>query len=180
MSKLLQLANETIFQIFESVTPDDITNSVLCCKDLHRLGQDALQLHRAWKKAFSDLSFQGCEQHELDAHPMDFLAEICNDWRISYYVRSMAIACSYDEERLWKEQTDRTITLKREERALVFDELYAQFGSDVQSLMAKFPHVLADYEGDDSGVYIWKGEREPAFSLLLLLLPNLRSVSISQ
>lgn len=181
MSRLLQLANETLFQIIDNVTPDDITNFVLCSKDFYRLGQDALQLHRAWKKAFSGVVFKGCGDHDEDAHPITVLAEICKDWRVAYYVRSMTIDCGEIEHEYWQAETDLGTDLtKKDDRASAFDRLFQQYGSDIQSLMAGSPCFSGGNGIDCAPQYYWERDRESVLGLLLISLPNVRSVSFSE
>jgi len=181
MHGLLKLANETLYQIINNVTPNDITNFSLCSKEIHRLCQDALKLHHERKRTLSDMVFRGCWVHNEVAHPMTLVAEICNNWRVAYYVKSMTVDCSELDHDLWHAETDEEMkAMKEQERALAADIFFIEFGNDVQSLMAKSRYFRASDKVGSAFPYSWQGDRGSLLALLLVLLPNLKSISLCE
>jgi len=178
MSGLLQLANEILYQIINNVSPDDIINLSLCSKEVHRLCHDALKLHQERTNSFSSMVFRECAIHKEGAHPIALLAEICNDWRVAYYVTSMTVDCF--ELEYWQEEMDVEMeTSEGQNRDLALDILFKKLSSDMQGLMSESPYLKKANTFDSIPQYCWKDVRDSALGLLLVLLPNLKSVSLS-
>lgn len=178
MSGLLQLANETLYQMISNVSPDDVVNLSLCSKEIHRLCHDALELHQERTKSFSNIVFRECTIHKEGAHPIALLAEICNDWRVAYYVTSMTIDCFVLDP--WQAETDVEMKAPEgQDRDLALGFLFKKLRSDMQALMSKSPYFEKSNTFDGIPQYCWEEVRDPALGLLLVLLPNLKSVSLS-
>ena len=93
MAILLDLANELLLQILDSLTPIDMVSFATSCKQINTLAQDNLSLHRQRIKEYQKVTLWGCFRHQDQAHPISLLRDICNDWRVAYYARSLAIEC---------------------------------------------------------------------------------------
>ncbi len=93
MAILLDLANELLLQILESLTPIEMVSLATSCKRIHTLAQDNLTLHRQRVERYQNVTLWGCFRHQDQPHPIMLLRDICNDWRIAYYARSLAIKC---------------------------------------------------------------------------------------
>ena len=93
MAILLDLANELLLQILESLTPIEMVSLATSCKRIHTLTQDNLTLHRQRVERYQNVTLWGCLRHQDQPHPIMLLRDICNDWRIAYYTRSLVIEC---------------------------------------------------------------------------------------
>ena len=63
------------------------------CKRINTLAQDNLTLHQQRIKKYQNVTLWGCFRHRDQPHPIFLLRDICNDWRVAYYARSLAIEC---------------------------------------------------------------------------------------
>lgn len=165
MSKLLRQANETIYQIIDCITPNDIANFSLSCKEIHRLCHNALELHNQRRKAFSRALYTECAYPIMHSHPMRILPEICEDWRVAYYIRWMAIDGVEIDHQDW--QTLIGLNFKEAEtketpRALA--NYSKQFGGAVQSLHDRYHALLGC-------------SRDMMLAFLLILSPNLQKIT---
>lgn len=89
---LLTLPNELLHHIIDSVSPDDIVNFALCCKDVHTLAIDSLKVHRERVQMFTKVAFKDCYRHTGVAHPVTLLIAIHLDWKVAYYPKSICIS----------------------------------------------------------------------------------------
>ena len=100
MAILLDLPNELLLKILDSATPIGMVSLATSCKRINTLAQDNLTLHRQRIARYQNVTLWGCSRHRDQPHPILLLRDICNDWRVAYYARSLAIECCGREE-LW-------------------------------------------------------------------------------
>lgn len=62
-------------------------------EQINTLAQDNLTLHQQRIKKYEHVRLWGCFRHPEQPHPILLLRDICNDWRVAYYARSLAIEC---------------------------------------------------------------------------------------
>ncbi|MCJ1457473.1 hypothetical protein MMC28_007841 [Mycoblastus sanguinarius] len=185
MSRLLKLPNEILHHIADKVTPDDITNFSLCCKEVHTLAWGFLQEHRERKRTYTDVVLGGCHRHEDKTHPLNLMRDIYMDHKIRYYPRSLSIECcefSYEdeegEEDSGEDSEEDGKTSKSRDRSFI-QNIMKDFGNDILN------SIFRDLFNNDSRmVKIWQddikdGNRVAMFSLLLARLRNLESISIT-
>ena len=82
---LLSLPNEVLITIADDVDPLDIFNYALCCKSTYATAGTALELHHTRRATYNTIALGSFEQSGCEAHPMHFLKEISQDWRIAAY-----------------------------------------------------------------------------------------------
>ena len=93
MAVLLDLSNELLLQILESVTPLAIVSFATSCKRINTLAQNNLALHRKRIARYQNVTLWGCPRHQDKPHPILLLRDICNDWKVAYHARSLVIRC---------------------------------------------------------------------------------------
>lgn len=93
MAILLDLANELLLQILDCLPPIELVSFAMSCKHINTLAQDNLILHRQRIERYQDVILWGCSRHQDQPHPILLLRDICNDWKVAYYARSLTIEC---------------------------------------------------------------------------------------
>lgn len=171
-----------IQNIIDQVNPDDLINFSVCCKSLNVLAQRRLAKHREQIKTYSELQYSGYFEVEGGDHPVKLLREICLDDHTASYPRNLSITCyghlddiddpDFDdylsEKELLAKNLDTEIVRK------VFDE----FESSIDEKLSK------SLRFNDKNINIWRqrlerGTRGAILSLLLLLLPNLEKIHLT-
>ena len=93
MAILLDLANELLLQILDSLTPIDMVSFATSCKQINTLAQDNLTLHRQRIKKYQNVTLWGCFRHQ-DQHTLSCFFGISvtiGEWLIM--PGSLAIEC---------------------------------------------------------------------------------------
>ena len=93
MAILLDLAHELLLQILESLAPIEMVSFATSCKRIHTVAQDNLTLHRQRIERYQNITLWGCFCHQDQPHPILLLRDICRDWRVAYYARSLVVEC---------------------------------------------------------------------------------------
>ena len=93
MVVLFDLANELLLQILDSLTPIDMVSFATSCKEINTLAQDNLILHRQRIQRYQNVTLWWCFRHQDRPHPILLLRDICNDWRVACYTKSLVIKC---------------------------------------------------------------------------------------
>ena len=93
MAILLDLANEVLLPILDYLPPIEMVSFAMSCKRINTLAEDNLTLHRQRIKKYQNVTLLGCSRHQDQPHPILLLRDICTDWRVAYYARSLAIEC---------------------------------------------------------------------------------------
>ena len=93
MPTLLDLPNELLCKILDHIYPDDIPNFSLTCKDIYLVAEDTVKLHLDREDTYEDIVLHGCHRHRDNAHPLHLIKEMCMDWRVGEYVKTLTIEC---------------------------------------------------------------------------------------
>lgn len=84
-TRLLDLPNEILLNIWNAVLPNDIDNFANTCRHLRLLGKDVLEESRRLKRNHSYISL-------YDSRPSRLLCYYCYESRISHYPKKMIIS----------------------------------------------------------------------------------------
>ena len=93
LNSLLGMADETLMRIADHISPLDLENFAATSSRLKSVSADALALHARRKQEREELVLYGCDRHYDNPHPLSILCEICEDWRVAYYPRTLSIKC---------------------------------------------------------------------------------------
>ncbi len=206
MPRLLDLANEILYQIIDQIHLDDIVNFSLCCKDIHELAKDAVALHVRRKKVLKSVTLHGCHRHRPNSHPMRLIRDICMDWRVGEYTKCLMIQCCHNPDSISPEGSDAEEHY--EEDAKLYDTKKKEDDVVVQSVMQKFQDQIEEkavgsgipklspwhkgkkniedtedlnrFNVEDVCDHVNKGMRHAMFALLLLFIPNLETLHLAQ
>lgn len=174
MSSLLALPVEILQNIIGQVSPDDLVNFFVSCKQIFRAAERPLLKHRERIETYSELQYSGCFRRGDgdDGHPVTFLREICLDEYISFYPRILKITCGEFPEDI--EDYVSELSLKHRSRKLIREA----FDDSESAIDEKLSKALCYNE---KNINIWRqefkrGARSAVLGLLLLLLPNLEEL----
>lgn len=176
-----RLANETLLQIINETSADDIAALASCCKHLHFLAQGRLAYHREKRATIGDVVV-GWDMWEPSAvHPSRLLQDILEDDDIRFYTKVMKIgSLGYGD--LEDDGEDRSHV---EAKATPTASIRSQYDFEVSVITAKVYSALFPYAAK-TDVERWikhvKSGEEPAavVILLLALYPNLKTLSIHE
>lgn len=182
MSSLLSLPTEMLQGIIDRANPDDLINFSVCCKKIKGAAERRLRKHRERIKTYSKLRYSGCFKHEDAKHPVKLLREICLDEHVALYPRGLSITCCEvpddlddfeNDENLW----ETALLAKQQDRETV-REVFDEFESVIDEKLSK----ALCY--NDKNISIWRqrlkrGARSTILCLLLLLLPNLEQIHLT-
>ena len=188
MPKLLDLPNELLCKIFDHLYPDDIPNFALTRKDIYLVVKDAVKLHLDREDTYEDIVLHGCHRHEDNAHPLHSIKEMCIDWRVGEYVKTLTIECCgpcLDPARFpGEESAEDTLRYKSEKKR---DKRLNR------QIMPAIRHYIEEkamewclpppscFEVESLCDEAERGERSAMVALLLLFfLPNLEAICLSQ
>lgn len=168
MLLLLGLPNETLIHIISYVMPDDIENSTRCCRHLYILGLPYLRKHRKLKRTQSYLRLKS---YQYDNGMSSVTRELCNIARnpcIAFYRTHLR----YED----KASTDHLMNY-----GIDTNEIYIGDNKTCDSICE---NVTRSVYIDTDHRQVWynsilAGEQNPAFALLLTLLPNLRKLELN-
>ena len=185
MAILLDLAHELLLQILESLAPIEMVSFATSCKRIHTVAQDNLTLHRQRIERYQNVTLWGCFRHQDQPHPILLLRDICNDWRVAYYTRSLVIECcgeqpfSMDEASMDEDSSVLT--------DFSLDHLIAQ---DVETVRSVLPEIIIPVRKMLSMALRWDeakvnevldmteyGARGAILGLLIVSLPAIKSIS---
>lgn len=182
MPALLDLSNELLFKIIDQIHPDDIPNFSLTCKDIHQVAKDAVQFHLDREETYEDVVLHGCHRHEDNDHPLELIKEICMDWRIGEYVKTLTVNCcglpleklhhgiedQEDAQKYKVEKLEDSITNRSTMQVI---QGYIKEKAVECALSTPFDVTSLCCEAA-------RGERGAMLTLLLLFTPNLKSIKL--
>ena len=185
MPALLDLSNELLLKIIDQIHPDDIPNFSLTCKDIHHVAKDAVKFHLDREETYEDVVLDGCPRHEDYDHPLEFIKEMCMDWRIGEYVKNLRIECCsppVGRDNIPEEEYEED--LRKYEKELREDNIMSQTTMQViqpyveeKAVERKFTYpTRIDMELLCSEAA--SGKRMEMIALLLLFIPNLKSLEL--
>lgn len=186
MPALLDLSNELLLKIIDQIHPDDIPNFSLTCKDIHHVAKDAVKVHLDREETYKDVVLDGCPRHEDYDHPLEFIKEMCMDWRIGEYVKNLRIECCsppvIGRDNIPEEEYEED--LRKYEKELREDNVMSQTTMQViqpyveeKAVERKFTYpTRIDMELLCSEAA--SGKRMEMIALLLLFIPNLKSLEL--
>lgn len=188
MPALLDLSNELLFKIIDQIHPDDVPHFSLTCKDIHHVAKEAVELHLEREETYEDVVLDGCHRHKDNDHPVDFIKELCMDWRIGQYVKTLTVNCcappvnpDWFPEEEDKEDTRKYEVEKRDDNIITRAVMPAIMGS----IKEKAPEwtlsspTFFGVEGLCSEAE--DGDRSAMLALLLwVFLPNLEAIRLSR
>lgn len=188
MPSLLSLANETIYQILDQILPDDVLNFALSCKRIHLLSQDTLEQHLDRRARYTNVVLHGCYRHDHDGHPLRLIRDICLDWRVALYTKTMSIHyCNLREDEREDEsaiiavddETEKQRKCLKREDNITIRNILGDFYEDIGELVTRCEQLLGLSMYESRSIYadIEKGYRGPMLGLLLVLLPNLEALA---
>ena len=188
MVSLLDLSNELLYKIIDDIHPDDIVNFSHVCKEIYRLAKDAVALHLQRKRTYEHIIVHGCHRHATNAHPLQLIKDTWMDWRIAEYPKSLALQCCQhpggDDDGYDTADEDEDIVkyeVENREDDLIIQNIMQVIQGYIEEKAVEFDiHMMNDVELKNWGELIMIGDRETMFALLLLLIPNLETVSIAQ
>lgn len=174
MVQLLDLPDELLLEITHLSTPEGIEQFSLCSKDIYALTKDALESHR-YRKRWGTVNCapprNSGEELIRSVHPLRFLADIALDEVIADYTTELIVGNpGYEEAESMRYEN-------REKRNALHDFGY-KFEQWISTEVTSCPY-LDDDETDAWTEKILLGDRGPACAILITLLPNLRSMTIT-
>ena len=164
MATLLTLPNETLLQVIDLTRPEGIWSFVRCCKRIWFLGEEDLRLHRQdfdrYRAPFLGL-LKNTPGYGLEAY--QFLSEFLLQLRRTLYVRRLSIGSGNPTlSHVHRPFAEKTSTLIDQTCSLFFKTI-------------KMP----DDEVSEGEERLRCGETNAVFCLMLLLLPNLKTLTIT-
>ena len=182
MPSLLTLPTEILQNIIAQVNPDDLVSFCVCCKELNGAAVLHLGKHRERIETYSELHYSGCFGHGDDDHPVQLLRDICLDGQIAFYPKILSITCcevpvDMDDPNYEMSLSDEDLQAKHQDDAM-FKEVFDEFRSIIVEKLSKMLGHNA------KNMNIWRqrferGTRGAVLCLLLLLLPNLERLHLS-
>lgn len=172
MVQLLDLPNELLLEITDLSAPEGIEQFSLCSKEIYALTKAALVSHRYRKRwGTIDCTIPKNPREELvrSSHPLRFLADIAFDEVIADYTTSLILGDPTYEEAMSDEDREEWSALR---------DVDSRFERWISTTVTSCPY-LDDDESDAWTEKILLGDRGPACAILITLLPNLRSMTIT-
>ncbi|KAK0512628.1 hypothetical protein JMJ35_004645 [Cladonia borealis] len=183
MAILLDLANELLLPILDYLPPIEMVSLAMSCKRINTLAQDNLTLQRQRIKKYQNVTLWGCCRHQTRPHPILLLRDICNDWRVAYYARSLVIECCGSHPTPWVTDSDRS--WNETAQAAYLMPLEAE---KVKSVLPKITTTVCKMlrmalRWDEAKVnnaldMTEHGARGAILGLLVVSLPTIKSVSL--
>jgi hypothetical protein len=166
MSRLLEFPNETLLQIIEEVVQIELENLTLSCKRFGILGEKALQKHRLRKANYTKINCIPAEPRltKYLLHPTELLRDVLVDRDIAPYPEIVIAPRFFSREKPTVEAI--------EEASQVLHGL----DKKIEAAIEQNTCGCRGY-GDDWGHKIFNGDLLATFTLLLYMLPNVRSLS---
>ena len=179
MPSLSDLSNEILDTIIENIRPDDILNFSLSSKWIHLLTKKALDQHKSWSPVYTHIVLHGCHRHRNDCHPMRLIRDICLDWRIGEYPRSLSVECcgidEYEDGETDSQNSDREDDAEETKDSSTIRIILQDIKCCIKD-KAMSSGYLSKSEIDDLCWLMKEGYRAAMIGLLLLFLPNLESI----
>ena len=141
--------------------------------------------HRERIKTYSELRYSGCFRHGHVDHPVELLREICLDEHTAFYPRILDIVCGEFSEDYHDFDDFADDGFMSDEEAILRDrdrEIEQKFFDEFESAIGEKLSKALCY--NDKNANIWQERlegdaRSVALCLLLLLLPNLEELHIT-
>ena len=187
MPLLLDLSNELIYKIIDHIHPDDISNFSLTRRELHSLAKDAVSLHLERQKTYERIVLDGCHRHKDHMHPLQVLKDMCMDWRVGTYVRTLTVECCMPplDPYLYPEKEDkedsRRYEVERVEDRIMTERVVEAIQGYVEQKAVGLGlgfWFLRPFKGDELCSEAARGDRSAMLALLFLLLPNLERIRL--
>ena len=188
MPTILDLPNELLCEIFDHIYPDDIPNFALTCKDIYEVAEDAVKLHLAREDTYEEVVLHGCHRHGDNAHPLSLIKEMCMDWRVGEYVKTLTIDCCglwFDPAR-FRDKENLEDARRFQSARRTDNDLNRKIMPSIRRCIEEKANEWCLPPPDCFGVKSLcdeaeRGERSSMVSLLLLFfLPNLEAICLSQ
>ena len=177
MAVLLDLSNELLLQILDSVTPLAIVSFATSCKRINTLAQDDLALHRQRIAKYQNVTLWGCPRHKDKPHPILVLRDVCADWKVAYYARSLVIRCCGMKPYGWtRSRIDTTQRACIARDVEIIESVFPEIKDPVCKMLAKA------FQWDEAKVNntlekTLDGVRGAILALLMVSLPAITSIS---
>ena len=178
MHNLLSLPNELTTQVIDELDLTDTWSFARTSKDIYNLSQSAMQRHREYKEKYSIiclgppvLDHDGNDDGTTfdGGHPLFFLERIIRDPRIACYVTDLRLSrCG---QRLFQGKAFR----KQQERLAT---IITALGTEIAALGANCPWLNESRRLHWQEALLAHPNQAYYAALLLILLPNLRSLAM--
>ena len=180
MPSLLDLANETLYHIIGDIHPHDILNFALCRKQIYLLTQKTLQEHKSWKQTYTHVVLDGCHRHQNYSHPLQLIREVCMNWKIGEFPKSLRVeCCDFDESESESDYEDiKQYEAEKREDDVTIQTIMQDIGNYVRE-KATTSADLPDITWKNLWSSIDIGNRAPMIGLLFLFFPNLEIICLN-
>lgn len=183
MRSFFDFSNDTFYQIINHIHPDDILNFSVSCKWVHMMTKATLKQHASWTQAYTHVVLDGCHRHQNDRHPLRLIRDVCLDWRIGELPKTLELECCGVVE-LDEDDSDVQEDEEEHENETRVDEIAIQaIMQDDKGYIEKKAAATGYLDRDQLDnlfAYIQCGYRGAMIGLLLLILPNLESISFRE
>ena len=175
MPRLLNFANEILYQIIAATSSHDIESLAASCRTINTLAKSKVKRHHELKKKYSRLAFRDCgdSRYVPAVHPIYVLRDVLHDATVAQYptiIRSTQLSNNYDE---WLDN-DLDIAKWEAVRAVAVG-----CESEIMNAIYQCPFIEIP-EREAWKAQIMQGNGGAIFGLLLTLLPHLTSMVIEQ
>lgn len=175
MPQLLDLPNEILLQIIAPTNVEDIESFSSCNKRIRLLFGPVLQLHMERKIKYSKTEL-GCSQTQTRfPHAIMLLRDVLESPAVALYPRTVVIGdCVNVSDNYWPDR----VPAHRQEAILEIKDAIARCTELLSAHVDACPYIpMSDKLG-------WKGEicngnEFTALAFLIMLFPNLKSITIS-
>ena len=172
MPRLIDLPNEVMHAVFGFVDVSDIENLAAYSPTMTTRAASILRVHHARQSRYSSISIDGCYHHNERINPLELLRDICKAPRLASYPTSLTIDCRMAaiERTISKEQAIMKEIMK-EHSEQIFEMLVSSGcmrKKQADDLMNRAQDMVEPID-----------QRDTVNGLLLLVLPNLQSITIS-
>ena len=181
MPSLLDLPNEIVILIANVVHAAEIESFSSCNKRIHWLSEEALKKHKRMKAQYGELDFGGCapwlwtsRRQGRRPNPIFFLRNILNDDNLAHYPTKLFISevtGQVEDWSLWSLEW-------QEEMQEKIMEALADCRDSITTKVEGCPYI----EPEERQCWIQEifgGSEATLLALLILYLPNLRSITFA-
>lgn len=168
MSRLLGLANEILYRIIDAVDPADLENFSASCPKIEILAAPALKRHLKLLEEYGEIKLGAWDGYQ-GQHPFIGLCEMVSEPQLRYYPTSLRIGGVLH----WEDD------LAEEEEIHEIKKLVAMYGNEILSVVRDCSYIKPD-EVEAWHRAIVNAETDAAFGLLLTILPNIKSIIVTE
>lgn len=177
MRKLLDLPNEILLQITRSTPVEDIASFSLCNKHMHLLFGPVLQLHVERKQKYSKIRLihphTYTHAYTITSNALMLLCDLLESPTIAHYITKVIIDRCVNAS-CWLYGFRKS----REEGTMLMRKPIAKHKTKLSAELDCCPYI-AKSEREDWKSEILAGNEYTAFAFLITLLPNVKSITIS-